>query len=77
MSEKELTPKQFRKMQLIQLDMLVDFDRICRKHGISYVIFMGTLLGAVRHKGFIPWDDDADIGILREIMKNLKRFPMN
>lgn len=53
--------------------MLVDFDRFCRKHGISYFIFTGTLLGAVRHKGFIPWDD-ADIGILREIMKNLKRF---
>ena len=63
MSAKELTPKQFRKMQLAQLDMLIDFDRVCRKHDINYVIFTGTLLGAVRHKGFIPWDDDADIGI--------------
>ena len=73
MSAKELTPKQFRKMQLTQLDMLVDFDRVCRKHGINYVIFTGTLLGAVRHKGFIPWDDDADIGILREDYEKFKK----
>lgn len=77
MSVKELTPKQFRKMQLTQLDMLVDFDRVCRKHVINYVIFTGTLLGAVRHKGFIPWDDDADIGILREDYEKFKKVPMN
>lgn len=73
MSAKELTPKQFRKMQLAQLDMLIDFDRVCRKHDINYVIFTGTLLGAVRHKGFIPWDDDADIGILREDYEKFKK----
>lgn len=72
MTARELTPKQFRKMQLTQLDMLVDFDRVCRKHDINYVIFTGTLLGAVRHKGFIPWDDDADIGILREDYEKFK-----
>lgn len=77
MSAKELTPKQFRKMQLAQLDMLIDFDRVCRKHDINYVIFTGTLLGAVRHKGFIPWDDDADIGILREDYEKFKRFLVN
>ena len=52
-----------RRVQLIQLEMMKEIDRICRKHNLKYNIAFGTLLGAVRHKGFVPWDDDADINM--------------
>lgn len=64
--KRELTSDELRRMQILELGMLAEFDRVCKKHNIKYTIVAGTLLGAVRHKGFIPWDDDADIGMLRE-----------
>lgn len=67
-----MDPKDARTMQLLQLDMLVEFDRVCRKHDIRYCIVAGTMLGAVRHRGFIPWDDDADVAMLREDYEKFK-----
>lgn len=69
-----MTPDQLRKMQLTELEMLVEFDRVCRKYNIKYIIGFGTLLGAVRHKGFIPWDDDADVEMLRGDYEKFKRI---
>ena len=54
-----------KELQMALLDELVDIDAICKKHDIHYVLSAGTALGAVRHKGFIPWDDDLDIMMMR------------
>ena len=59
--EIEISPEDLEKIKEIQLEILIELDRICREHGIKYNICAGTLLGAVRHKGFIPWDDDIDV----------------
>ncbi len=61
----EIDAKTLRQIQMIQLEMLEEVDRICRKCDIKYNIIAGTLLGAVRHGGYIPWDDDADVAFLR------------
>lgn len=55
-----------KKLQRELLDILIEFDRVCRKHGIRYYLSCGTLLGAVRHNGFIPWDNDVDVELFRE-----------
>jgi len=65
MSENENAPGEIRKLQLEELKILLELDRVCKQIGVRYFLFSGTLLGAVRHKGFIPWDDDVDVAMVR------------
>ena len=67
----KMPQQDLRKLQMIELEMLLEIDRICRKHNIEYFLSSGSLLGAVRHGGFIPWDDDLDIYMMR---KEYERF---
>lgn len=53
------------RLKAVELDLLLELDRICKKHNIRYTIGYGTLIGVIRHKGFIPWDDDVDVCMLR------------
>ena len=66
-----------RRQQMIMLEMVTELDRICKKHDIPYFLYGGTLLGALRHNGFIPWDDDLDVGLLRkDYLRLMKVLPM-
>ena len=63
------------EIKAVLLELLRKFDFICRKHNLKYSLCGGTLLGAIRHKGFIPWDDDVDVFMLRdEYIKFCKVF---
>lgn len=63
-----------REHQKRMFDMLVYLDRLCSEHGIKYFLSGGTLLGTVRHKGFIPWDDDLDVIFLKKDLKKIHQL---
>jgi len=67
----ELSPEELKH---VQLGMLKEIDAFCRENGIKYSLSCGTLLGAIRHKGFIPWDDDVDIMMPYSDMIRFKRM---
>ena len=54
-----------KRVWAVEMDVLTEIDRICKEYGLTYYAAFGTMLGAVRHKGFVPWDDDIDIYMLR------------
>ena len=62
----KLSQETVKKLQKRQYEILLEFDKAAREMGLPYTLSSGTLLGAVRHGGFIPWDDDADVAMLRE-----------
>lgn len=62
---RNMSPITSEELKLIQLEILIEVDKFCKKNDIYYSLAFGTLLGAIRHKGYIPWDDDIDIMMLR------------
>lgn len=64
--DKFYSDSDLKKLQKIELSILKDFVNTCEKYGLTYFLIGGSALGAVRHKGFIPWDDDIDIGLPRK-----------
>jgi len=70
------------KLHETQLEILDEFVRICEKHNLTYSLWGGSCIGAIRHKGFIPWDDDLDVNIYSRIMTEhclffrMRRFSM-
>ncbi len=69
-----------RDMQMIELDILLMFDQYCKEHGLKYALYGGTLLGAARHQGFIPWDDDIDLCMERpqyeKLIDTVREYPL-
>lgn len=56
---------EMKKVWAVQIDLLEQVKKICKKHGLKYFADSGTLIGAIRHKGYIPWDDDIDLVMMR------------
>ena len=64
-TSKAYEPAILEKLHQVQLQILADFIEVCDKYELPYFVVYGTAIGAVRHHGFIPWDDDIDVAMLR------------
>lgn len=69
-----LTDNQLNHLHKILLDILVDMNKICVEHGLTFILIGGNAIGAIRHKGFIPWDDDVDVAMTRTDYEKFKRI---
>lgn len=67
-----LVDEKRKKIWAAEMGILEKFDEVCKKHGLTWWGFYGTLLGAVRHRGFVPWDDDIDVAMLRDDYEKLQ-----
>lgn len=63
-----------KELWAVELDLLAEFMRVCKKNGIVFYADAGTILGAVRHKGFVPWDDDIDVMLMRDQYEKLSEI---
>ena len=70
----EYEDKELKQLQQIELDVLKDFANVCDELELPYFMVGGSAIGTVRHKGFIPWDDDIDVGMLRKDFERFKKF---
>lgn len=71
---KDLSPEDLRKLQLRLTAILDEFDSFCKKHNLTYFLTAGSCLGAIRHQGFIPWDDDLDVCLPRKDYDKLTKL---
>lgn len=69
-----VVPERRKRLWAVLVDLYLQFDKVCKKHGIRYFCDGGTLLGAARHRGFIPWDDDFDVVMSREEYEKLNKI---
>ena len=72
---KDATPEQIRALQLKELEILKKLKKVCYEHHLRFFLIGGTLIGALRNKGFIPWDDDIDVMMLRKDFEILSAHP--
>lgn len=69
-----LTQEELKSVQAVQLELMDEVHRLCEKHHVTYYLIAGSLLGAVRHRGFIPWDLDIDVGMPREDYERFRQL---